>query len=312
MESLFACSVDLFILISGYFMSKNSKRTIIKPLELILQVILFKEILFLAKVLIGREPFSILKIMNNLIPTNWFVMLYVTLYLISPAINVVIEKATEKDVLRKFVVIFFMLFSIYPTGVDLLQEILGRDIVGISSVGMYGSQWGYSIVNFTLMYFLGACLKRVNVNKLKNMRYLLRIFILTGSLMIWAYLNDLTGYGTERTAWEYCNPLVILLAVEIFMLFKQTNLGTVNYINGLAKGSFTVFLLHNSLLPFIKIERLVTLNFLLMLVLVFLSAGAIYVVCWGVYKIYEFVSRPIYNWLIRRIPLLTQNIYEGL
>ena len=124
-------------------MSKNSKRTIIKPLELILQVILFKEILFLAKVLIGREPFSILKIMNNLIPTNWFVMLYVTLYLISPAINVVIEKATEKDVLRKFVVIFFMLFSIYPTGVDLLQEILGRDIVGISSVGMYGSQWGY-------------------------------------------------------------------------------------------------------------------------------------------------------------------------
>ena len=47
LESLFACAVNLFVLISGYFMYTKQKRTLDKPFELLVQVILFGEIFYL-------------------------------------------------------------------------------------------------------------------------------------------------------------------------------------------------------------------------------------------------------------------------
>ena len=41
LESLFICAVNLYILISGYFLSVSSTRKLIKPLELIVQVCIF-------------------------------------------------------------------------------------------------------------------------------------------------------------------------------------------------------------------------------------------------------------------------------
>ena len=41
-ESLFICAVDLFILITGYYMINTQKRNVIKPIKLIFQVIVFK------------------------------------------------------------------------------------------------------------------------------------------------------------------------------------------------------------------------------------------------------------------------------
>lgn len=42
LESVFICAVDLFVLITGYYMINTQKRSIIKPLKLIIQVIVFK------------------------------------------------------------------------------------------------------------------------------------------------------------------------------------------------------------------------------------------------------------------------------
>ena len=50
-------------------------------------------------------------------------------------------------------------FSVYPTIVDFLIEITKHEFLGLSSIGMYGSQYGYSIVNFTLCYCVGAFIR---------------------------------------------------------------------------------------------------------------------------------------------------------
>lgn len=55
--------------------------------------------------------------------------------------------------------VVFLLFSVYAIGVDLLNEIVGQEIVGLSSIGAWGSQSGFTIVNFSLLYCLGAYLR---------------------------------------------------------------------------------------------------------------------------------------------------------
>ena len=157
LESLFACAVYLFVLISGYFMYTKQKRTLDKPFELLVQVILFGEIFYLLLLLVQHEPFKINDFFKRLIPSNWFVILYITIYFVSPFLNLAIQKIEEEGLLTKFMVILIFLFSIYPTCVDVLGEITRKEYVGLSSIGMYGSQWGYSIINFSLMYIIGAC-----------------------------------------------------------------------------------------------------------------------------------------------------------
>ena len=53
-------------------------------------------------------------------------------------------------------VLILVLFTVWPTFFDLIQGVLGKELLGISTIGMYGSQYGYTIVNFVLMYIIGA------------------------------------------------------------------------------------------------------------------------------------------------------------
>ena len=137
-------------------MYTKQKRTLDKPFELLVQVILFGEIFYLLLLLVQHEPFKINDFFKRLIPSNWFVILYITIYFVSPFLNLAIQKIEEEGLLTKFMVILIFLFSIYPTCVDVLGEITRKEYVGLSSIGMYGSQWGYSIINFSLMYIIGA------------------------------------------------------------------------------------------------------------------------------------------------------------
>ena len=311
LDSIFVCAVDLFILISGYFMCKNPARNFIKPLELLAQVVFFNFTIYFTKVVFGREELSITDVLKNFIPSNWFVILYIALYLVSPAINFMVDIAIEKNMLGKIVLIAVLLFSVYPTCVDVLCEILGRDIKGLSSIGLYGSQWGYSIVNFSLMYLLGAYIRN---KKIVNRSYwirLLGILFLSGLLTGWACLNDIIGFGTERSAWEYCNPIVILIAIELFLMFKSFKIGVIKAINELGKGAFTVFLLHINFLSVIKIEYFVSGSCTIMIGHIFVSVISIYVICWCIFKGYEFIARPIWNIIKMNIPILIQDFYEG-
>ena len=127
--------------------------------------------------------------MGRLIPANWFVILYITLYFVSPFLNVVIQKVEESGIFKKFVVTLLLLFSVYPTLVDIWGEVTHKEYIGLSSIGMYGSQWGYSIVNFSLMYIMGAYL-RVHPDLNSNMKHVIRILFGVAVLTIWAFINN--------------------------------------------------------------------------------------------------------------------------
>lgn len=309
LESLCICAVDLFVLITGYFMCEKQDRILNKPLELLLQVILFNVAFYVVSVILHSETLSVKHILERMIPANWFVILYVTLYFISPFLNLAINEAERTGNLKRFMIVFMLLFSVYPTIIDFLTEITQKEYIGLSSIGMYGSQWGYSIVNFSLMYTVGAYLRK---NKTTGgiKKHLILFLAMAFVLMIWRTVNDATGFLTESSAWEYCNPIVIFMAIEGFIIFQRLEIGCKQWINKLAGASFTVYLLHHRLFCFFKIPQFVTEKPWIMVLHIVLSTVIIYFVSTVVWMIYNKIIICSLTGLYKKYPILKKNIYS--
>lgn len=109
-ESMCICSVNIFILISGYFMCQSKKQTLWKPIELWFQVIVFNIVMSLLSMAMNGGG-SLSQLCKALLPINYFVNLYVVLYIISPYLNCLINRLSIKQ-LRRMVFTSFILFSI--------------------------------------------------------------------------------------------------------------------------------------------------------------------------------------------------------
>lgn len=291
MECLSVSAVNIFVMISGYFMCTNNKRSVLKPLELIIQVILVSEALYLMSVILEGRELTFGSVLDNLVPRNWFVILYSVLYLCSPFLNIVWERVKKAGFEKRFIVIIMILFSVLPTLVDVVGEFTDIDLTGMSTVGAYGSQMGYTAINFFLVYFIGAYLRDREVKG-----SFLRYGVLVAGLFFWTWAEQ-----TEfiyMTGWEYCNPLVIGLAAESLLIFRGFRIGSKAWINSLAKASFMVYLMHSKFLSFIHIADFARENVFVMLGHLLVSVIGIYLVCWVAWLIYDLIiSRIIKNTL---------------
>lgn len=292
LESMFICSVNVFILISAYFLSNTYKRKISKVICLLSDVIVLSVIVYFAKVIIMHQRFSISSLIAVTIPANWFVILYITLYLISPYINLVINNLSNEQ-LKRMLALFVILFSIMPTLADILCEISGREWMGISTIGAYGSGWGYTIINFILVYTIGAYLRKNEDIKIKHLIF--KIVICVCTLSIWAYINNLTGFYTERSAWEYCNPIILLEATYVFLLFKRLEIPNIRLVNRIAQSAFMVYLLHGQFVKRFYIKKLVESNILIMFFGYIVMCALIYLICCIIDTIYKYAMTPYYR-----------------
>ena len=173
----------------------------------------------------------------------------------------------------------------------------GYHFVGLCTLGTNGSGQGYTFVNFALMYLIGASLRLLDIRIKK--RYSLSGIILLSALL--ALAGKFTN--VDQYAWAYCNPLVIALAVAIFLLFREFTIRS-RVINFLAKGSFTCFLLHMFFLPHYRIPQAVQSSALFLIGHILFTTITIYLLCFVAYLIYDFLSKPI----IRLIDLLFQKM----
>ena len=304
LESVFISAVNIFVLISGYFMSKSQKRNIIKPLQLIVQVIIFSEAAYLIKCAAGSAVLSLKSLFSHLIPCNYFVILYVALYFISPFLNIIMDKLNKKQS-GVFVLMLTVIFSLWNTCVDFLELLTGREWQGLSTIGIEGSQSGYTIVNFVLMYLIGSYIRKYYTEKesLGTAKLILVLAGVVAVLTAWQHLDS-------NSALSYFNPLVIMEAVIVFLLFLKIRMQS-RIINTFSGATFSVFLLHTHLLPYLKIERFVTGNPFLMILHVILSSILIYIACWGVFMVYDKVMGLIYNFLTDKIPVLKKDLIQG-
>lgn len=293
-ENLCVCGVNIYVLISGYYMCMSQKRTAAKVFELFLQVILFKIAFYFMSIYMGLNQFSARDLFINAIPNNYYLILYCTLFIISPYINIVLMKLSKVQ-LRNLMVCLFVLFSVWTIVMDVMQNSFGISSFGLSTVGMYGTQEGYTIVNFILVYLIGAYIRICDKDKVKRGALLVVIAAILLIMTGLSIFEHRMCYASVVT-WNYNNPLVIVLSACWFILFKNIRMRS-RIVNELAKGSFTCFLFHGAFLAYLNIPLFVNGNPIKLALHMFCCSLGLYLLSYVVYKVYSLCT----NWFVRLV-----------
>ena len=239
LEALCACAVNVFLLISGYFNGRSEKIRLGRLVELLLQTICIAVAVNLISCAIHHN-FSVKQILGSFIPANYYVILYIGTMLAAPFINRLMNSLSEKG-LSILMIIVFAVFSVYSTGVDVLKEITGSDWNGLSSIGLEGSMNGYTIVNFIMVYMIGAWMRKTECMKRFSLAALIAALIgCVLAIMAWRRF-------LPQTAWTYNNPIIILEACILIGIFGKIRLKS-KVINTIAPAAFTCYLIHGSIL----------------------------------------------------------------
>lgn len=234
MESLAIIGTNGFVLLTGYFSWKKEETSLRKPIGLLIYVAAYKVAFFFFNMILLKEPFSIKTFAFSFVPSNWYITLYVVLVLLSPYINILLKQLTKKSQLT-LIVIMMLVFSVWPTVLDVAGGVIGMDTMGMNTVALNGADGGYTIVNFVMLYIIGATISQHDLLK-HSLKWDLIGYILCSIILTVQELMLCAG-------WSYANPIVILSTVCFFNIFRKIHVSS-NVINVISKASLGVFLIH--------------------------------------------------------------------
>lgn len=304
-EASCICAVNIFVLISGYFMRNSSKRDMLKPVELLSMYIVFELLAYLIKELPNGGPFSWKELFSYFMPIYWFIFVYIALYLISPYINLIWQHL-KREGKKRFLIILVVLFSIYPIIWESVSYLSGNAIwkQGLSTIGIFGSGAGYTIVNFVLMYLIGCYLKDIEYEgiKYKVGELFTMLIINITTIVCWTWGEFLISGNpvNATTGWNYENPFVISEAVLVFLLFKNMKIKNNKVINVLAAAAFPTYLIHINILEYFRIPDFVQAGTGIFILHALGSILAIYLICFVIYKIYDLATRPLFKLISKK------------
>lgn len=206
--SFFTTSVNIFILISGYFLVK-SKFKLKKLIKLWFQVFFYSLVSYVVTIIVFNVTFdkqifigSLIPIINN---NFWFISTYFLLYLFSPFLNNMIKNTNKKQ--YKILMIGILIF-VYLTSRFRISNVASLNI-------------GYSFLWFCVLYIVGAYFKIYPPQIKKNLIFLIYIFciILTWIIFLFPPADSLGFFNFSVE--NYNSPLVFIASVSIFLLFRN-------------------------------------------------------------------------------------------
>lgn len=251
-ESVFIGSVNIFLIISGYFLggrqSDKYKIRLSKIFELIIEVSTLQVASYLVYFLIGKGTFSLAGFVTHILPTNYYIVLYVALYLFSPFINYAVDRLYNCKKLKIFLLVFLLVFDLYPFIVGGVESYFNLSLSGLSTIGIEGDMGGYTIVHFLGMYLIGITIRKYNI-KLKQY-FVFLLIMLWGGITIWKLLEDY--YGANSIVLYYNNPFIVGSAVLSFLLFANLNVKPNRIISMVAKASLMVYLIQGYIIHVIN------------------------------------------------------------
>lgn len=277
--------VNIFALITGYFMITFSEVSIKKIIKLLLDVLIYGIVFYFVSVLLKINSLSLGGFLKAGFPIlagyRWFVKAYIVLYLLIPFLNKVLNQITKKQY-TTFLIIMIMLFSIWPSffpnpPID---------------------DYGYGFIHLILMYTIAGFIRKFGLDlSKKKMLFLFCICILSTSVVHignFGFLGVFISYS-----WAYNSPLNIIAAVSLFGLFLKINFQS-NIINIFSSSAFAVFLIHGdyNIMDFLfnnVFRASTTYDNIKWVPYMFIAIVIIYIVC----SIIDFIKRIVIDsWLV--------------
>ena len=251
LRSIFIISVNIFVIISGYF-GINLKWK--KLLKLESRILIYTYCALLVGIVIGIYNFSLLNDIKLLFPLitkqYWFITAYFILCILSPFINVFLDNITKRD-LQKLIILLFIIFYCVAT---FCYAINADQIVPDA---------GYGIVNFISLYILGYYLKNYYNDKHNSFFYFCLFFISTILLFLAnIFFTKVFGFYFDSFI-SYNSVFVLLGAINFFLMFKNMNLKYNKSINMISSRCLAVYIIHmNPILGKFIFENIFKVKFL--------------------------------------------------
>lgn len=222
---------NCFVLITGYFMCK-SKISMEKFLKLLLEYEFYKIIEYGIFVLVGFEQLSpdtairvVLPIIN--VGSN-FVDCYLIFYLFIPFINILIQNMNEKQHRN----LLFLCVGIYSILAALSEKYINVTLNMVT--------W------FICLYIVAAYIRLYPRPRFENVK--LWLLLSLGAITV-TVIDVLYRQLHGREYWWYLNdcnkPLAFLVALCLFMVFRNLRIPQSKLINICGRSCFGVLLIHS-------------------------------------------------------------------
>lgn len=231
--------VDIFVLISGYFLVTNDGKifNLNRILKFWGQVFVYSIVIYFVFCVIGVCDFELISCIKSVFPITfnawWFASAYFVLYLIHPFINMLLQKL-DKKTYQILIVAQLILWCIIPT----------------FTTSKYQSN---SLVWFVTLYCVAGYVRLFGLNPRFTLKNYIGFF---GLFSVLRYLSCiiLMAIGTKiplaasGSLFFYIQQSVLtfLSALSIFMVFEKCNIGHIKWINIVASATFGVYLIHDS------------------------------------------------------------------
>ena len=270
--------VNVFVIITGYFLIQSRKFSMRKPIELLVIVAWYGMLFYIGGCVFGLHSFSVKELIKNIAPyffgQKWFIKTYIILYLLFPFLNVLLNNLKLKDY-QALLVIQVSIFSLWYS-------------LGYSSPI---NDDGYGIINFITLYFIGGYIRRFS----SQCRVLTRINF--GKGFVGYVFASFCTAALSIAIWPFGYAYItnVLAATLLFVAFVKLPVRENKIVNRLAVHCFDVFFVHIQIIPYLGIMAAVESNWL---VIHFITS---LVVCYLLGSISGFFRALIFKHTVNKI-----------
>lgn len=222
--------VNVFVIITGWFSTSLKTKSIFN----LIYICLFYSVI---KLIWGKIDGTLeLKDIFFISNSNWFVVSYLGLLLLTPLLNNITNFNKKIFVYLGGVFIYETWFSFFPALVTIEP----------------GFNHGYSVLSFVVLYLIARYFRLYGIPScIKNFSFVLYIFcsLIIGLLSYYIFIyGDKIGLKSSYfiRMFDYNNPLVIFSSFSFFIFFEKLNVENIKWINHIAKSTLAVLLIHSS------------------------------------------------------------------
>ncbi len=303
MEALCICAVDVFVLISAYFLI-NATFNLQNVFRIIAITLVFSVPLSFLSVKLSGNSISTLSCIKNFFPILtkkfWFVNAYLAMYLLSPFLNKLLRNLDREQ----FTILLWIEIGMMILRPTLFPKVWAQDMTA-----------GLSVFFFISLYCIAAWIRLYASSWTINPAHCILLYMITSFLLVVVKAVLMHFDISEDTAsryYSYDSFFVVIQALALFLAFLHTkpcNGRKAKIINSIARYSFAAYIIHyslNSVLwrQILHIDRYVgsmpigPLDIVLSSVLVFLICCFLDLLRTRIAKVIrqQIYSTPIGNW----------------
>lgn len=231
--------VNVFMMISGYFLITNTSLRIKKDKVIILwlQILFFSVLLFFVAFPLGYGDASLKTIVKSVLPVTysawWFASVYFVIYLLHPYINIALNHMDQKQY-RYFLGLLLLIWSIIPS---------------LTTSEFQSNR----LIEMLIMYCIAGYIRRFGLlEKLNSMKWgglwlLFSAITLLSSVVLLA-LGKKWPVLAAHSTYLYTNTSLLTIArtISFFMMYLKMKMPCRPLVNRISSAMFGVYLLHDS------------------------------------------------------------------